>query len=275
MPLLVQDNPLTIRSLRDDEVARLRAIYPDLPISPKHCPTCKGVGSFRWRDSDGQPADWECNCRAQWALHRFFLNSGIGLRYQRLSWDDTLSVAAPAKKAVIEYGAEADALVQIGQGLILHGKAMGTGKTLLASLLLKNLLASGYDGYFVQFNEMLDAFTGGWRNEEERRWFNRRVRNAGVLVVDDVGREHKGRLEVAESMFDTVIRARHDDARPTIITTNLSLDDLRSGYSSNVMSLLSGVCYDHEVTGLDYRPTARTEQAQEVRDGLTRPLVIG
>lgn len=273
--------PAGIRSLTNPESERLRQQYPRLWADPsKTCLTCTfevtGTKTFKSRVAGvvEDYATFDCNCADQWRLNRWLLNAGIGVRYQRLSWDDVRTVSVPVQEAVMGYTLDVAKHLAQGAGLTLWSPNRGTGKTLLATLLAKAVLAAGYDGYFIQFNEMLDAFSAGWRNEEERAWFIRRVRNAQLLVVDDMGREHKGRAEVAESMFDTVIRARVAGAMPTIITTNYTQQDMLTGYGPNVLSLLSEVNEAIEVSGVDYRPQMASQDAQDRADGVVRPLVI-
>lgn len=271
--------PDGIRPLTDEQAARLRKFHPRLPRSLDECITCGGAKVFRWKDEAGNPADYRCNCRDQWIMHRYFLHSGLGKMYQRLSWTDAVAVDKRTMSEVFDYLDHADAFMRSGRGLILRSPQRGNGKTLVAALLFKAMLAKGHDGYFTQFNELLDAASAGWRDEEERAWFIRRVRNAGVLVIDDVGRENaetsaRG-LGMVEATFDKVIRARHDDALPTIITTNKTEEEWEKKYQSNILSLLSGTCRTVQVTGGDYRPVFNAQQDQEDRLGLIRPVVVG
>lgn len=265
-------NPPTVRPLLDPEAARLRKQDPSGWHDPhRTCKTCRKKGTFLGPDGE----QWECNCIEQWALHRFLLNAGVGTSYQRVSWDDvTDQVPQAVQQAVLEYALEAERYVSAGIGLILHGDS-GTGKTLLLTLLLKRLLELGYDGYFTQFNDLLDSYTAGWRDAEESEWFTKRVRNAGILVVDDIGKESKGRENVTSPLFDMVIRHRVANDKPTLITTNYSMDELRAGYGGAVMSLLAESCLDYRVTGTDYRETARQRTLEDLRQGIVRPLVLG
>jgi DNA replication protein DnaC len=262
--------PPTVRPLSDPDSARLRKQFPDLWANPhQSCITCGGKKVFL-----SPEGETECNCIEQWALHRFLLNAGIGTAYQRLSWADIdAQVPVDVQEAVMDYALNAERYVNAGIGLILHGDH-GTGKTLLSTLLVKKMLELGYDGYFTRFAEMLDDYTSGWRSNEEREWFIRRVRNAGVLCTDDVGKEYKGKVDLTGSIFDQVIRARVADAKPLIITTNYKMDDLRKGYGGAVMSLLTESCLDYEVTGTDYRERSRQRMLDEVKAGIVRPLVL-
>ena len=272
-------NPPACRSLTDPEADRLRSQYSKLWSDPaKTCETCLketkgGVATFRARVAR-EIVTYDCSCIQQWRLNRWLLNSGVDKRYQRFSWDDATHVNPSAQGAVLGYAAESAAMINHGEGMTLWGKGKGTGKTLLGSLLLKDLMSRGRDGHFTQFNEMLDSFTAGWRSEKERAWFIRRVRNVEVLVIDDMGRESKGRENITEAMFDSVIRARVASCKPTIITTNYSPEQMHQGYGGNVLSLLTEVNENIEVPGADYRPIIKVQRAQDRRDGIVHPIVL-
>ncbi len=264
---------------------RLREEYPDL-ATPARCITCRGEGAFKWRSKADSTTymTYVCNCIEQWALHVYLLHCGIDLSYQRLSWQDC--EAEPAAVDLVQrYLEHADDYVSAGCGLVLHGE-MGAGKTMLASLLLKSLIAKGIDGYFVPFWRMIEQFTAGWRDEDQRAWFRRRVENAGVLVLDDVGKEYMqkrvdgGSLKdfattVVGSTFDAVLRHRVAASKPTIITTNFDLVELRQSYGSNIFSLLEERSAAHRFTGESYRAKSRMRFNDEIDAGLRRPVVIG
>lgn len=267
--------PAHVRTLSTADAARLKAQYPGLwPDPQKTCITCQKTGSYRWYVDDAV-VEHDCDCVSQWRLHRWLLNAGVGTWYQRLSWADATAVSADTQRSVMEYVRDHQQNVDAGLGLVLWSESLGIGKTLMAVLTAKSLVREGEDVFFVQFNDLIDYFTAGWRDEDERRWFNRRVRNADVLVIDDLGREHKGRSEVVESMLDQVIRHRTAMAQPTIITTNNTPDMVKRGYGSNVMSLLSERSLWVPLAGADFRGASNERTKSEKRDGLTRPLVLG
>lgn len=159
----------------------------------------------------------------------------------------------------------------LANGFVVHN----TGKTLLSTLLLRRMVADGHDVFLTTFQKLIDHYTDGWRDKALATWFASRIRNVSVLGIDDLGRENKARLEVVEAMLDELIRARVAAGRPTIITTNESVASLRKTYRANVMSLLTESVIMHEFTGGDYRGSAMIDRQQEVRQGLSRPIVIG
>ena len=284
MPLKLPDNPSGIRLLTEEESSKLRAVHPAsaLPL-PEHCITCGGSKTFRWwsyaavdytDDGSTSVEEFECPCVEQYLVHRYLLHCNIGLLYQRLSWRDV--VIDPSKYAAItEWLADADAYIQAGVGIILRGDP-GTGKTLLGALAIKNLIGRGHDCYFTTFNEMLDFYTSTWRDNDEKKWFTKRVKNATVLMIDDPGKESGERRGsgMPIAAMDEVIRHRIAASRPLIITTNDSKEQFEFRYGEYIASLLTERSASIRILGEDFRPLARQRVLDEVKQGLVRPLVL-
>jgi DNA replication protein DnaC len=276
--------PSSLRPLDEADTDRLRRVFPDLWSDPERtCLICRKTGEYLAPDGKH-----ECDCYDQWTLHWHMLYSGLKTAYQRLTWAD-LDDQVPASiwEAITDYLDHIDNYVRAGLGMILWGKP-GTGKTMISALLFKRLLATGYDGYFTQFNELLDSYTATWRDQDELLWFTRRIRNADILVIDDIGREYKTggvynegtrQIQYPESfrsaLFDDVIRHRTGHEKPTIITTNFTQEQLLTGYGGPVLSLLSERSTFHEVTGPDFRSRAKERFADEARQGVVRPFTFG
>lgn len=266
-----------IRVLVAEESTRLDVLHPTLPRTLKQCVTCHGAGRFKWWVDYGvseETDDYECPCAEQLTLHKFLLNAGIGLRYQRYGIGDLDQVSSLATKVANEYLEAADYYVGNGYGLYFQGDR-GTGKTLLATILLKQLLDTGVDGYFTTFNDMLDNFVAGWTSDEQRTWFDSRVRNAPLLVVDDIGKEYSGRVGVSKVMVDNIFRSRVNNALPTIITTNLSVDEMASRYSS-ALETIAGQALHVKFEGSSYRESELeiARRQREIEKKLSRPVMI-
>lgn len=277
--------PSTVRPLSTAESDRLKKTYSQLHTID-NCVTCKGTKKFLWYTDESRTATtkWDCDCASQWILHRFYLNSGIGLTYQRYSWTDARYVSGENLEQVVDYMNTADQFVDVGYGLLLSG-SKGTGKSLIAASVGKNLLLRGYGLMYLTFASLIGSLTAGWNDEEDREWFVRRVRNAKVLVIDDIGREHRQRITdkggvrevptaLSESAIDEVLRHRVASSLPTIITTNLTEEQLRSGYGGNVMSLMAERSKVVEFNGEDFRPRANQRVEEEAKAGIRRPVML-
>lgn len=282
--LSLPSNPPACLPLSDEDFARLRAQHgTSLWSTPrKHCQTCLDERWFARRNAAGEIDLYDCDCEEQWLLYMWLLNAGIGIAYQRLALNDCTSVNPAALDAVIEYLGEdrIKSNLNLGIGLVLWSKTRGTGKSLLATILLKRVLEMGYSGYFTTFPDMLDMYQSSWRDPEQKRWFDRKVRNVSFLVIDDIGRENEARgaakeehsMGMKDAMVDAVIRARNAAALPTIITTNYTPE--RMGKTYDVVSLLSGAAMPIEVTGADYRETFLADNVRDAEANIRRPVVM-
>ena len=284
--------PSNVRTLLNDESSRLNRLYPDLPRSPDDCGTCGGRKRFLWWNRyspDYRPdapviVEYDCPCEDQWILQRWLTLRGVNAVYQRLGWEDAQAVAPSTLDVVTDYLAHSERYVSVGMGFVLTG-AKGTGKTMLANLMLKTLMLKGFDGYFSTFAEALQTFRSGWNDAEDKAWYANKVRGSRVMALDDVGREHfqqryeEGKLtrnaqSAAESTLDELRRHRVSSAKPTFLTTNFEMAQISQYYGDNVFSLITERSVLCEFKAADWRTSARERTQQEVRDGLSRPVVL-
>lgn len=266
--------PPTIRPLKTDESTGLNRRYPASQSTLGNCITCKGTKTFRWYGADNEVVTYECSCADQYLLSRWLWNSGVLPKYQRLGWRDFERLPEDVALAVAGYLDVIEQAVDNGLGLRISGPK-GNGKTLLAHLLIKEIIARGVGVYATSFTQMIDVFAKGWRDDEQGRWFDRRLRDAPVLLIDDLGRErNKGEGSVGENMLETVIRHRVACSMPTIITTNIEDEHLGAAYGGHTESLLSECSLPLRVSGSDVRQQMLQRMQAEMKQGITRPVVL-
>lgn len=275
--------PDGVRTLRDDELARLRRFHPSLQRSLAECRTCLGNRVFRWYAEPDRPlstgtvVDYECDCARQLRLSYWLMWHNIGVQQARWCWGDAEYVPEPVHRSVQEYAERVQAYAARGLGLFLYGTGNGTGKTLIATLLLKRFIAQGLSGYWTTFNQLIDSYTATWRDAEERDWFERNVRNTQVLVLDDIGKEAAGRKNTVDAAIDSLLRTRVQNGLVTIATSNYSPLDQRwnERYTRALGSLFAESCIPVEFgDGKDWRDDATQRTLQELRAGLTRPWTL-
>lgn len=265
--------PAGIRTLTTSESSALNVRYPQSRPT-EACVTCKGRKTFRWYGPDGAVADYECPCADQYVLSRWLWNSGVLAKYQRLGWRDFERLPDEAATAVLGYLDIVEQAVENGLGLTITGPR-GNGKTLLGHLIVKEIIGKGIGCYVTSFTQMIDVYAEGWSNKDQSRWFNRRLRDVPVLFIDDLGRErNRGAGTVGDNMLETVIRHRVACAMPTIITTNIDADQIGAAYGGHTESLLSECSIPVRVAGADARASMLDRMQAEIKQGLTRPVVL-
>lgn len=256
------------RYLADDEAARLYRNHPQLGRSYEtYCPTCDKTGSYRWRG-----VVHACDCEYQLQLHKHYLAAGVGVTYQRLDWDD---YTGPEElvNGVMKYMDKRDQFLKRGIGIYFFG-TVGSGKTMLANLVIKELIKDGYRCFATTFSQTVEMFTAGWSDKADKDYFQRKFINSEVLLLDDVGKELRGtRLALAETTFDAILRQRVQAGRATIITTNMTPADLEEGYGAAILSLVREKSLEVVFDGKDFRSKARAREIDEVRNGDTRAIV--
>ena len=288
---LLEPNWPGVKVLKSVESDMLKSLYgsPEiLPPSPYNCPVCKRnvvgkdslgeeITSFRfYRDGDpsNEVVEYRCDCVSQWILYRFFLYNGVARGAQRLGIKD---LREEHRGFLVQHIAELKNRASDGIGFYLWG-SQGTGKTLMAVLMLKAALASGISGHFASFLDLVDnAGVKSEATEEQRAWFVGKTKNAGLLVVDDPGNEQSSSdraVEYYSSVMDEIVRYRMSASLPTIITSNLSPESFRQRYGSNVASLMGEKMIEKHVTGTDFRGNHMSLNLEETRKGISRPFVV-
>ena len=188
----------------------------------------------------------------------------------RLSWDDFKgeSTLTEAGRLWIE---NREGYLREGIGMTFSGP-YGTGKTMVAALVAKDLVKLGVPTHLTTYAAMVEMFAAGWRSREDQAWFERKVVDTKVLVLDDIGKEMKTAL--SETTFDHVMRARASNLRPTILTTNLTEKEINGRYGGGALSLLfeRSVLVAVSADAEDYRTKARGLATHRALRGERTPI---
>ena len=121
-----------------------------------------------------------------------------------------------------------------GQGLLFWGN-VGTGKTFLAGCIANALMEKNIPVLMTSFPKLLNALGGLYSGEKNE--YLKSLNQYRLLIIDDLGVE-RDTPYVLETVY-LVIDERYKSGKPFIITTNLSLEELR-----NTADLEHGRIYD-------------------------------
>ena len=139
-----------------------------------------------------------------------------------------------------------------GRGTYLYGMP-GRGKTYAAACAVKFAVWNRMSAKLVTAKGLLDAIKAEWDGGE--RGALERAERYELLALDDLGVERP--TEWAMETLTGLIDARVAAGRPTIVTSNYSLGELRDRWGGmpgmRLASRLGGACERIEMTGPDRR----------------------
>ena len=208
------------------------------------CPKCRGYGT-------------PCSCQDDFAYEIKKIYAAIPLKFRDFTLDtiDSPSVQA-AKRQVSQYIDNIPEEKTDGQGLYLWSHNKGTAKTALSCIVLLEALKKGYTAHFTDLDICISEIMDGWFDKEKRAAFEKRVLEADFLVIDDIGGmeiKTKGNKDVIATALTTLFRKRANALLPTILTSNLDLQDIDDVFGERLYSIMFEHLKIIKCDGMDYR----------------------
>ena len=145
------------------------------------------------------------------------------------------------------------------RNLLLSG-GTGLGKTFLSGCIAREVSQRGHSVVYDTAISLFSAFEAkkfarDAGLERQARDDTRRYLHCDLLILDDLGSELTTPL--AQSTLYEVVNSRLQGAKHTIISTNLSMEQLSARYTPQVVSRLAGAYQELTFYGDDIRRMAR------------------
>jgi len=153
-------------------------------------------------------------------------------------------------KVCYRYATAFDQMVEKNQGLILWGD-VGTGKSFAAACIANYLLDHKVSVVMTSFVRVLEIIQDG--GEKETALMDRLSR-AKLVIFDDLGAERSTSYAL-EKVYN-LIDDRYSNQRPMILTTNLTMDQMKSEIEprfSRIYDRIFECCYPIQFTGPSWR----------------------
>lgn len=138
------------------------------------------------------------------------------------------------------------------RNILLYGDT-GVGKTFLSHCIAKELIDTSFSVVYFTAASLFDLFaqnTFGSRDTHDTD-AQEHIYDCDLLIIDDLGTELPNSFTVSQLFI--CLNERILRRKPTIISTNLALDDIQSIYSERTFSRISSNYTILRLTGDDIR----------------------
>lgn len=242
------------RYLTDDQLELLEYNPEYKAYKNTPCIVCNGTGKYRYKSKTYECKDDDYG-HIIMRLARLYWLCNIPLQYQQLLWDewpDNTKEYRDARETIDKYVSNFDGLRLNGVGLTFYGE-LGLGKTWGASSVLKSLVKQGVDGWFTTFSDVKSYHE--IEDYSRKEYFISRIRESSILVLDEVKKPWSdASRRFFSDRLEELIRPRTNANLPTIITTNMTMEEIESVYP-RIFSLLMMKNIEVPLIGTDARVT--------------------
>jgi DNA replication protein DnaC len=261
-----------------------------------NCAVCQDAGYKGWKTPVAGYSLKECEfceCEAgqrahgywqrkeaaanQRRLEELFTGAGIPLHFRDLTLDSLIATAGddPGKQEAIAAVREfiADGLVtdpvtgKRKPGIIISGQ-FGCGKTGILTPALREAVAMGKSGLWIEMYEFVAAIQSAYRRRDE--YSNRpeekgvadaaeqrlsAAQRAGIILLDDFGDVERIQPETDDRrrLLYSLINYRHNEALPMLITTNCDGAQLAHQFGGRTIERVMESCAWVEMGGRNLR----------------------
>ncbi len=251
---------LSVKSLEAQE--RKKQLLKGIGLSEDYleikytCPKCKDTGS---------QGGFFCECQKKEVINQAKLLLGettpvksctfekFSLDYYPDVVDPVLGVSQREHMAgILSFCRDyASHFTKKAQWLIMYG-GTGLGKTHLSLAIANVVIERGYGVYYGSIQSIMDKLEKehfGRKNTDESE--KDAITSADLLIIDDLGVEFVTQFTV--SALHDVLNTRLLKGLPTIISTNLEMDEIYEKYTQRIASRLFGSSLPLAFCGKDIR----------------------
>lgn len=205
-----------------------------------HCKECADTGFI-----DGVRM---CRCFREELIKATIISSGIGHLIEKQSFDnfdldwykDNPENYEQMKKNLNGIKRYCKDFAKSRENLLLIGET-GTGKTHISTAIAREIINLGYDVIYDSVQNIIadfedDKFRRGYNGDELK---SEKYLECDLLIIDDLGTEFT--TQVTVSCIYNLLNTRYNKGLTTIISTNLSHDELARKYEDRIYSRIVGI----------------------------------
>lgn len=168
-------------------------------------------------------------------------------------------------KIIKNYIERFDEMLEHSQGLLFYGD-VGTGKSYATAVIANELMNRRQTVMMTSFTKLLDEFKNF--NVDENKYIEN-LNSVKLLIIDDLGAERS--TDFALEKVYNVIDRRYRSRKPIILTTNLSLEDMKNCTDiryNRVYDRIFEMCYPVKFDGTSWRRAEARERFKRAKEML-------
>lgn len=246
---------------RQNELLISRGYPPDYLDMRYHCDKCEDTGFIR---------NDKCSCFKQAAADLIYAGSNIrsvlahenfntfSFQYYSDDYIDETTglsplsnmqkIVAGCKSFIRHFNKRKENLLFLGN--------TGVGKTFLANCIAKELLDRGYTVIYLTAFRLFDVLEKNKFGKDEDSTYEAAAQfeyilDCDLLIIDDLGTELNNSFTASQLYL--ILNERLLKQKSTIISTNLSLDNLNTNYSERIYSRIISNYSIRRIVGEDIR----------------------
>lgn len=166
-------------------------------------------------------------------------------------------------KIAMNYVENFEEMKKRGKGLLLYG-TVGTGKTFASACIVNALIDRGVPCLMTNFARLVNTIHGMYDGKQQ---YIDGLNRFDLVVIDDLAAERD--TEYMNEIVQNIIDCRYRAGLPTIITTNLSAEEIKNPVDvrkQRTYSRLLEMCIPVEVVGKDRRKEKLRQDYNELND---------
>lgn len=231
----------------------------------KNCKECNGTGFV---DKNGKT--YRCSCYLKVYRNVRLLDYGFPRKFlDDVQWNIELLQSKAFFPPIEDYINNFDVNYKKGKGIFLTGP-YGRGKTTTECVIAKSVSEKTnpktHKLYSVAFDLWINLVRKMWNDDYEIKKQAEQIMQADVLILDNIGSEIKNNNEVRDSYkerLETLLRERNNALMPTILSSNLNIDEIGEIYSQNIKDFIQQNAEVIYVSGDNYRQTQNQTELEE------------
>jgi len=233
-------------------------------LKKRYCDSCNICGGTRIIETETQT--YKCECLQKFNDAYALAHANVPVAFRELTSRDLVETFKQENfdnfKRVRLYSRQLQKALDAGFGLFIEGEN-GTGKSFIATLILKHAIKNGYSGYFILMSDLVNAAFEALRDPDVKRDLEKLITKIDFLVIDEVDKGFQDQSDTVQKILLPLFKKRCDYyKKPLIVTSNVDKSSIDQTIGKTISATFTERLTEITFTG-NYRPQILDRLEQE------------